>query len=176
MTPYEILCCYQSPAWYNYCNLLNTQYNYVPQKVELSLPETVTDSYLGRLVTLAKLVNSSWDSVTEEHFSEYIKTLQLFAVKPSFSVRPWNAKLRYKTTVFLHYKLPASWLSQVVEPFMVELYTEKVPKSDFNNRIYLETLRKVSTSMYPAVIAWFKLHPHALDERTRYEDNGELHE
>ena len=74
MTTYEVLCCFVSKNWFNYMDPLSDIYTYLPGNIPRDLPLTATDSYLGRLVTLAQLINHSWQCVTVETLDSYIQT------------------------------------------------------------------------------------------------------
>lgn len=168
MTTYEVLCCFASGNWFNYLNPLSDTYTYMPGNIPRNLPETVTDSYLGRLVTLAQLVNHSWPCVTAETLDTYVQTLQLFAPAGILWARPWSSRTITKVRAFLEYRLPAECIESMIEVFKLELWTSEGTQTDFNALRFLGALKSVSTSEFAPVQAWFRLHPDALSEESRY--------
>lgn len=173
MTTYEVLCCFKSEKWYNYCNPLSSKYTWMPGNIAKTLDTTAVDSYLGRLVAVAQLVNQSWVDVTADTLEAYIQALQDVASASVLWARPWPKRTVGRVQEFLSYRLPAECLEPLVEVFKIELWTSEGQSTPLNHPQFLQALHTASTSQFAPVQAWFQLHPEALSETTRYKEEIE---
>lgn len=166
MTIYELLCCFKSPNWYNYQNLLAPQNDYLFERIDRNLPPTVVDSYLGRLLELALVVNKSWSYITVEELDAFLLTVSRFAVSETIFGRGMNAKLKRRVIEYLESGLPPEWLTPLVQVLMLGCWTGKGPETDLNDPKFLKTLEALSQVDYQPVQKWFAEHPEALDSNS----------
>lgn len=170
MTVYERLCCFKSPNWCNYQDLLNPRQDYLPANIETNLPSTAVDSYLGRLIQLALLVNDSVEGVTAVTMDSLIEALSAFNSSGVMWSRAFNPKIRKKVDAFLELGLPASWIKPLIQVFLVGLWSSKGPKTSLNDPIFYQTIVRLSEVPYNPVQEWFYENPKALSPATLYEE------
>lgn len=169
MTVYERLCCFKSPNWCNYQNLLDPAYDYILPKIERNLPPTVTDSYLGRLVAIATEVNTRLDDLTFDTLGSFSECVAIFNQSGVLWGRAFNAKMYQKIKTFLSMGFPASWLKSLLQVYLLEFGSKNGPTIDLNDPKFLPILEKLSKCSYPAVVRWFDAHPEGASSKTVYE-------
>lgn len=170
MTVYELLCCFKAPNWCNYQNLLDPRYEFIPAKIELSLPDTAVDSYLGRLVKIALLLNKSADSLTFDTMNSFIQALEAMSFSGVLCSRQINPKMRNRIDSFLKLKLPSSWIRPLLEVFLVSFWSSRGAKTSLNDPKFFQTLIRLSQVSYEPLQSWFREHPEVLLPDTRYEE------
>ena len=168
MTLYELLCCYKSPAWYYYQDPLNPKYSYFRQGIERNLPPECVDSYLGRLLQAAIVVNDSWSTITAETFSAFIEASKAFEVSGDVGGRRFHQKTESKIRAYLATGLPAAWIVPLFQAHSVACYTKNGSKTSLNNIRFYDALQNLACVSYPPTQAWFKKHPKFLSKDTPY--------
>lgn len=170
MTLYEILCAYRSEYWPNYQNLLDPKYDYKHERVEMNLPIEATDSYLGRLVSLALDLNKHLEQIRVEEIPKHTSCVLAINLCEDISARRFSKPMCNLFTEYLGYGLPAKWLLPFIEEYKFSLHTNKRGTLSLNKLIYLDVLRDVSGIDYEPVNRWFKLHPDSLRIETKYKE------
>lgn len=170
MTDYELLCCFKSPNWCNYQNLLDPKYQFIPSNIEQTLPQSATDSYLGRLLNLARVVNNSIDTLTIDSLDLFTATIEIFNKSGVMWGRTLSPKMKIKICRFLDLGLPVSWIHSLLSVFTLELWSGKGPQTLLNDKRFLETLCELQTVAYIPVQQWFRLHPKAISVDTNFRE------
>ena len=171
MTVYEILCCFKSPNWYFYQDPLNPKYSYFRAGIERSLPPECEDSYLGRLIQSAIVLNQSWAQITTETFDSFKEASIMFELSQDVAGRRFHQKTEDKIRRFLESNLPAAWIVPLFQAHSIGCYTKTGATTSLNTPRFQETLAKLSTSDFPPLVKWFKEHPGALSITSSYEEH-----
>lgn len=168
MTTYELMCCYKSPNWYNYQNPLSPQYDYCHEKIEQNLPKTVVDSYLGRLVSLAKVVNNEVNKLTIDSFGEWLDVMPVFYNTGAFRGHLPRPQVRDQVKEYFELGFPADWIQALLQVFILELWTGSSLKTDLNDKKFLNAVKDLKRYPFKPVQNWFNEHPEATSETTTY--------
>jgi len=168
MTLHETLCAYQSPHWPNYQNLLDPKYAYTHDKVQLLLPKEATDSYLGRLLSIAIDANKYLERITASELDDYTEIVTIISASGPLMGRKFNSKLRTMLYSYLSYGLKADWLKPLLNEYKLSLWTNKKTSLYLNEPKYLDILCTLKNCSYAPVVAWFKRNPHGADKETKY--------
>lgn len=173
MTLYEKLCAYVSPEWYNYQDILDKKYGICEARISRSLSSTCTDSYLGRLLSLAETLNASSSCIDASNFEAWQHIICILTRSEVLTARVLTNKIRSRIEEYLRVGFPSSWLKNLFEVFNLSLYTAR-SYQPLNKPLYLEVLRSVYSvrNTYQPVADWFQKHPEAIEEKTLYEEGS----
>lgn len=170
MTVYEILCCFKSPNWPNYRNALNPEFDYCTEKIDRNLPLECVDSYLGRLVSIAKSMNEYLIKIQAGDLDKYESACSDLVLSTKLCARKFNPKMKEKLKVFLGYGFPAEWLRPLLQVYMVELWTADGYKTSLNSPEFLVSLQALSHNDFAPVVSWFKKHPEGANSKSQYQE------
>ena len=173
MNTYELMCCYKSPNWFNYQNPLSPQYDYCHEKIEMSLPESVVDSYLGRLVDLAKVVNREVVNLNKDNLDEWLDAMPIFYATGVFRGHLPRPQSRQQLQAFFDFGFPAEWIQPLLQVFILELWTGSSLKTKLNDKKFLHAVRELEKCTFQPICRWFQSHPNATDEKTSYVEEEE---
>ena len=168
MTVYQLLCCVRSPRWFNYQNPLQSEFDYFKDSVTQDLPQESVDSYLGRLISVALVLNSSIDKLDSLNFKYWLECLDVISCSGILSGHRPGKVMVEQIQQFLDYQFPPEWIKPLLDVFILQLHTRDGSNVDFNNPIFLDCLRKLHSVKFTPVVLWFSQNSHAVSSETLY--------
>lgn len=169
MTVYQLLCCLKSPNWYSYQNPLSGQFDYFQEKFVVDLPTTAVDSYVGRLLSVALIINDV-SKLDRYNFRTWLRAVDILCSTPLFIHHKAPATLVDKIQRFLDWDLPSEWLASMLRVYSVELNTKSGSEVRLNDPIYYQTLVSLSSIKYTPLVIWFAKNQNIMSEQTLYEE------